>query len=203
MKRVFVASAYLGAVLLLAGVMVGGFYLRSLQRPALVGQADASASPTDASPDSPSPSAIPSPSPSASPSPIAPSPTGNPGVPAGLPKSAPTPACSPQVITSFTAKAAPQSVILSWKVSGGCGNETGYIQGQFGTESTGMTMYPGYWVIQIQRPRTTYTDHPHKPATAGSQCLFALTYYMVLNGIGPNNRPPAQVTAEVYNVNLC
>ena len=66
-----------------------------------------------------------------------------------------------------------------------------------------MTMYPGYWVIQIQRPEKTYTDHPHKPANAGQQCLFALTYYMVLDGIGPNGMAPAQVTAEVYDVNLC
>lgn len=201
MRLVLTGVAALTALLVLAGVMAGGFYLRSLHRPVATGQARASLSPSDSPVSSPTPTDLPSPSPTQVPSAITPAPT---TMPAVSPNPAPRPpSCSPQVITSFKATAAPRSVILSWTISGGCNNEPGYIQGSFGTESTGMTMYPGYWVIQFQRPERTVTDRPVKPATAGQVCLFDLTYYMVLDGIGPNGRAPAQVTAEVYGVNLC
>lgn len=200
MKQLLVGVASLAALLLLGGVMVGGLYLRSQQTSRVAGQADVvSPSPIDTASDSQTPTDIPSPSPSATP--IA-QPSPAPAPPAGVPTRA-APACPAEVITSFTAKAAPRSVILSWTVSGGCGNESGSIQGSFGTHSTGTTMYPGLWVIQIQRAWRTYTDRPQKPANAGQTCLFALTYYMVLNGVGPDGRPPAQVTAEIYDVNLC
>lgn len=202
MKQILIGVAYLAAVLFLAGIVLGGFYLRSLQRPAVVGQADARPSPSAMSMDSPTPSDLASPSPTDAASPITPSPSAKPAIPAN-PPTHPAPACPPEVITSFTAKAAPRSVILSWTVSGGCGNESGFIQGSFGTQSTGTTMYPGLWVVNIQRAWGTYTDHPQKPANAGQVCLFSLTYFMALNGVAPDGRAPTPATTEVVDVNLC
>jgi hypothetical protein len=198
MRRAMAGVASLAGLLLLVGVMLGGFYLRSLHATTVVGQAGASSSPTDMPSDSPTPIVISSPSPTEAASPIAPSPS-----PARPPASHPAATCPPEVITSFTAKAAPRSVILSWTVSGGCGGETGWIQGSFGTHSQGTTMYPGFWVVPIQRAWGTYTDHPQKPANAGQVCLFSLTYYMDLNGTAPDGRGVPVSTAEVFDVNLC
>src|SRR5690349_19572885 len=106
MRRAMTGVASLAGLLILVGVMLGGFYLRSLHTPAAVGQADASPSPTETPSDSPTPVLIPSPSPTEVASPIAPSPS--PALPP--PVSRPAPTCPPEVITSFTAKAAPRSV---------------------------------------------------------------------------------------------
>ena len=199
MKRFAIGVASVTAVVFLAGIMLGGIYLRSLRTPTGVGQAEANASPTDTPSDSPTPTEIPSPTEVASP--VTPSPSNKPPPPAyGSPH---PPTCPPEVITSFTAKAAPRSVILSWTVSGGCGDETGWIQGSFGTQSTGTTMYPGLWVIQIHRTWRTYTDHPQKPANSGQVCLFSLTYYLGLNGTAPDGRGVPASPTEVFDVNLC
>jgi len=201
MRRAMTGLASLAGVLLLVGVVAGGIYLRSLHAQVVVGQADASPSSTEPS-DGPTPIVTPSPSPTEVASPIAASPSPAPPPTADLPTH-PAPTCPPEVITSFTAKAAPRSVILSWTVSGGCGDETGWFQGSFGTHSQGTTMYPGLWVIQIHRAWRTYTDHPAKPANAGPVCLFSLTYYLGLNGTAPDGRSVPLATAEVFDVNLC
>lgn len=196
MGRLLVGIASLSGLLLLTGVMVGGLYLRSLHVPVMVGQAAVSPSPTDTVVDSPTPTDIPSPSPMAVASSIPPAPS-----PTSVPAHPPTPqgpTCPPEVITSFTATAAPDSVVLAWTVSGGCGDETGWIGGQFAG-----TMYPGYWDVSIHRAWKTYTDHPRKPAGSQGVCLFSLTYTMGLNGTAPDGRGVPVVFAQVSNVNLC
>jgi hypothetical protein len=189
--------ASLAGLLLLAGVMVGGFYLRSLHAPTAVGQAGVSPSPIEVPSIGASPTDIPSPSPTTVATPVAPTPSSAPPAPADAP-ARPAPTCPAEVITSFTARAAPDAVILAWTVSGGCGDETGWIGGQF----TG-TMYPGYWNIPIHRAWATYTDHPHKPAGAQQECNFSLTYAMDLNGTAPDGRGVPPSFAQVSNVNLC
>jgi hypothetical protein len=201
MRRAMTGLASLAGVLLLVGLVVGGLYVRSLHTPAVVGQADASPSPTESS-DTPTPIVTPSPSPTQVASPIAPSPSPAPRPPANL-SPHPVPTCPPEVIRSFTATAGPRSVILSWTVTGGCGDETGWFQGSFGTHSQGTTMYPGLWVIPIHRAWKTYTDHPVKPANAGQVCLFSLTYYLGLNGTAPDGQGVPLALAEVFDVNLC
>lgn len=200
MKELLRGIASLGALVLVAGIMVGGFYLRSMHTPRPVGQAaEVSPSPADTPSDSPTPTDMPSPSPTAVAPPIAPSPAPAAPAPANLPPH-PAPTCPPEVITSFTATAAPNSVVLRWTVSGGCGDETGSIGGQY----AGTTYpVPGYWVIQIHRAWQTYTDHPQKPANSQGVCLFSLDYDMVLNGTAPDGRGVHAVFAQVSNVNLC
>ena len=197
MKRLLVGIASLSGLVLLAGVMVGGLYLRSLHTHMVVGQAEVSPSPTGTASDSPTPTDMPSPSPTEVASRITPSPSPTPAQPAHLPTPQ-APTCPPEVITSFTAKAAPDSVVLAWTVSGGCGDETGWIGGQFAG-----TMYPGYWDISIHRAWKTYTDHPRKPAGSQGVCLFSLSYAMDLNGTAPDGRGVPAVFAQVSNVNLC
>src|SRR5438105_3149777 len=115
MRRAMTGLASLAGVLVLVGVMAGGFYLRSLHAPVVVGQADARPSPGEPS-ESPTPTVTPAPSPAEVVSPIAPPPSAAPPSPAGRPTH-PAGTCPAEVITGFTAKAAPRSVILSWTVS--------------------------------------------------------------------------------------
>jgi len=197
MRRLLVGIASLGALLLLAGVMVGGLYLRSLHAPVVLGQADVSPSPTDTVSVSPTPTDMPSPSPTEAASRITVSPSPTPALPGNVPPH-PAPTCPPEVITSFTATAAPGAVVLAWTVSGGCGDETGWVAGQFAG-----TMYPGYWDVSIHRAWKSYTDHPRKPAGSEGVCLFSLTYTMDLNGTAPDGRGVPAVFAQVSNVNLC
>ena len=196
MKRAMSGIGALLALLLFAGIMAGGLYLRSLHAPALVGESAASPSPTDVASSSPSPSDSPSPTPVASPTPPSPSPAPRPAVPAQPAHPAPT--CPALVITSFTGRPAAGSVVLAWTISGGCGDETGWIQGSF----TG-TMYPGLWVVPIHSAWKTYTDHPQKPAGAQQVCTFSLTYVIDTNGTAPDGRGVPAVFAQVDNVNLC
>ena len=197
MKPVLSGIASLAALLLFAGVMVGGFYLRSLHTPLVFSQATLV---------SPSPIVLPSIRPTAPDSP-SPSPS-TAAVPRIVPPQPPAPGppqpgqvgptCPRLVITSFSAQAGTRSVVLAWTVSGGCGDETGSIGGQF----TG-TMYPGYWTMAIHSAWRTITDHPQKPAGAGQQCTFSLMYDMILNGVAPDGGPPHAAFAQVSNVNLC
>ncbi len=202
MKRVMSGIASLAGLLLFAGAMFGGLYLRSVHAHPTVGQADVGPTPTEVPSDSPTPTDMPSPTVIASP--ITPSPSRVPP-PAAPPQPAhPAPTCPPLVITSFTGQAEPDAVRLSWTVSGGCGNETGSIGGQFGLTYNGPG-YPGYWVIPVDSAWKTYTDHPQRPAASlqYQQCDFTLKYDMVLNGTAPDGRGVAAVFAEVTNVNLC
>src|ERR1700757_2342185 len=104
MKRLAIGIASVTALVFLAAVMAGGLYLRSLRTPAGIGQGQATQTPTDTPSDSPTPTATPSPTEVASP-PTS-SPSSKPPPPAGSARPAPT--CPPEVITSFTARAAPQ-----------------------------------------------------------------------------------------------
>lgn len=166
-------------------------------RAEIVGQAGASPDATEVPSDSPT--AMPSPTQLASPI-ISPPPSAIPA-PSAPPQPAHlAPSCPPLVITSFTARAAPGSVVLAWTISGGCGNETGTIGGQFAG-----TMYPGYWVIPIHAAWRTYTDHPQRPAGSqqSQQCDFTLNYDMGMNGTAPDGRGVPPAFAQVSNVNLC
>lgn len=200
MNRVLVGIASLAGVMLLVGMMLGGLYLRSLRTPVAAGQAEASPSPLAISP---RPTDAPSPSPTEVASPTAPSPSARPAVPAGGVPSPMAPSCPAEVITSFTARAAPDSVVVSWTVSGGCGNESGWLQGSYGINGPTGAGYPGLWVVPIQRPSTSYTDHPHKPANSQGVCLFALSYWIDFNGNAPNGRAVPAANTTVSNVNLC
>ena len=193
MTRVMTGIVSLAALLFFSGVIVGGFYLRSAHAPVATGQAGVSPSPLDA------PSARPTDTPRplgpvdrriAAPQPPPPA-VRQPGQ-FGTP-------CPRLVITSFTAQPAPRSVVLWWTVSGGCGDETGSIGGQF----TGMPVYPGPgWVVHIRSSWRTYTDHPQKPPSS-QQCSFSLSYSMILNGVAPDGGAPHPAFAQVSNVYLC
>lgn len=197
MRRILVGVASMAGVLLLVAVMLGGLYLRSQRLPVTAGQGDASPSQSATLAGSPTPSDSPSPSPTPIASPVAPSPAPRPSVRPGAP-SPMGPTCPPEVITGLVAKPAPASVVLTWTVTGGCGDETGWIQGSFAG-----TMYPGLWVIQIHRAWRTYTDHPQKPANSQGVCLFTLSYWMDLNGTAPDGRGVPAVNTTVSDVNLC
>ena len=201
MRRFLSGIAALTAVMVVAGVLLGGFYLRSLRTPVRVGQSDASASRAQTPAASATPSDIPSPTEVASL--VTPSPSPNPPPPAGRPTH-PAPTCPPEVITRFTARAAPDAVLLAWTVSGGCGNESGWIQGSFALpDGSPDTRYPGLWVVPVQRPSTAYTDHPQKPGNSQGVCLFGLSYWIDFNGNAPDGRGVPAVNTTVSNVNLC
>ena len=197
MKRLISGVAALAVLVLFAGVISAGFYLRSLHASGGVGQADVSPSPTGMPSDSATPTDTASPTaPStevASPLTRSPVPALGPPPPAHV-----APSCPALVITSFTAQAAPRSVVLAWRISGGCGNETGWVQGSFAG-----TMYPGLWVVPIHASWKTYTDHPVKPAGSQGVCTFSLTYWIDSNGTAPGGGPVPASNAVVSDVNLC
>jgi hypothetical protein len=188
MKRFLIIVASLGGITVLAGVMLGGLHLGSVSTSFVSGKAEVIPSRSDTQPPGPTPS----PEVASSTAPSRALPTPVPIHPAT------TSTCGPEVITSFTARPAPDSVVLTWTVSGGCGDETGFIGGQFAG-----TMYPGYWDISIHRAWNTYTDHPKKPVGSEGVCLFTLSYTMGLNGTAPDGRAVPVVFATAANVNLC
>lgn len=180
----------------MAGILLFGFYLLFLRAPVAVARLDARPVPVG-TPASPTPTDTAAPSPAAR-SPLPGPPPTNTG-PAGNPVST----CLPEVITGLKATAEPDSVLVSWTVSGGCNNESGDLQGSFIPNGNLGAGYPGLWVVQIQRPSRTYLDHPHKPANSQGVCLFALSYWIDFNGTAPDGRGVPAINTTVYNVNLC